>query len=258
MLSITYVIIALLILAIVIAAPPVLEYRLGDVYRGLLLYPHHRYLYIPLSYPLWSIARQYANTTSISHNIAVLDAIVPINPSCDRLVVHLRLGDVIEKHPRSVADFLSGSYAIDEEHLLTMEHDGMRVHGSDGATSEGYVKPLSYYVHVIDEYKRSDGCGAEVTIIGGTHRSIPMVKSLEYVSSIVSLFRQNGFVVNQRISMSPSVREADQDFIDMVNARYFVPSGGGFSQMAAQLACRRHARIWCDTDHTWVKSHEWD
>jgi hypothetical protein len=208
-----------------------LEYRLGDVYRGTLLSAPYRYIWIPLSYPSWSIARQYAASTSRPMNIDVLDTIVP-RQAHDGIVVHLRLGDVFEMHTRTVAEFLSSE--LDR---------------NDASNGERYVQPLLYYKQVIDA--SAGYTTKKVTLIGGTHKALSMVKSMQYVDAITELFRHHGFEVIRRISSEPSIRRADRDFSMMVNAAFFVPSGGGFSKMAAQLARKRNAIVWSNTEDTW-------
>jgi hypothetical protein len=165
--------------------------------------------------------------------------------------VHLWLGDVIECSSRSVAEFLSDQREVNAWNL---KHPDEVL--ANGRTLEGYVKPLSYYRSVIDAYRNSpDSDSKEVLILGGTHKAMSLVKSTEYAEAIVVLFQEHGFIVTLRVSMVPSVQEADQDFTDMCNASYFVPSGGGFSNVAAQLVTKRSARAWNDLSGHWTDPH---
>ena len=223
-----------------------LEYRLGDVYRGLLSSVICRWIRIPLCYPPWSIARRYSKRTTNCSDLVILDSVVDRDPR-PGLTVHLRLGDVLENHPRSTVDFLSGMFTIDP--MKTREADGLQmIPSSSGVSSEGYVKPLVYYERMIEAYEGV----RHVTLVGGTHKTMSMSKSLQYVDEIEKLFVQNSFVVTRRISVAPSVDRADMDVTSMANTAWFVPSGGGFSHMIAQLVCARHAMVWNDTTQTWI------
>jgi hypothetical protein len=75
-------------------------------------------------------------------------------------------------------------------------------------------------------------------------RDISMVKSLQYVHAIRTLFEARGFTVVERISTCPSIASADADFTVMANAAVFVPSGGGYSGLAAELVRMRDNRVY--------------
>jgi hypothetical protein len=112
-----------------------------------------------------------------------------------------------------------------------------------GAGAEGSVKSAAYYHHIIAQYV-GDGHEKTVTLIGGTHKNINMVKSLHYVQEIKKIFQTHGFTVLERISTCPSIVSADADFTAMANATVFVPSGGGYSALAAQLVERRGNQVY--------------
>lgn len=160
------------------------------------------------------------NRARFPFDLEILDKIVPCSPY-DGIVIHLRLGDVLEHHTRTVTQFLSGVIDPSESNELL---DGIPLRFSnDGSTSEGYVKSRVYYEQLIQD---SEQCPKHVTIIGGTHKTMPMTKSIQYVDAVRAIFQQNGFTVIPLISLTPSVTQTDLDFTMMVNAAYFVPSGG--------------------------------
>lgn len=181
--------------------------------------------------------------TSIPNDMCVLNEIVPTSDEPTGLVVHLRLGDVIENHSRTVESFLRGNVIdkLSTDCMGSLEWKG----SSTGAGSEGYVQPAVYYIDIIEDYlKNGDDTMKKVTLIGGTHKNISMVKSLHYVEEIKTIFETRGFTVVERISTCPSIASADADFTVMANATVFIPSGGGYSGLAAQLVTMRGNRVY--------------
>jgi hypothetical protein len=168
--------------------------------------------------------------------MCVLNEIVPTTLISTGLVVHLRIGDVIENVSHSLEDFLGGDVTSDSTRQPVSHHKmgNLTWEGTvTGAGTQGYVKSAAYYTGVMQSYP-SDG-NYHVTLIGGTHKNVPMVKSLQYVQAIRIMFEAHGFTVVERISTCPSIASADADFTVMANATVFVPSGGGYSGLAAEL-----------------------
>jgi len=159
-----------------------------------------------------SIATEYMLKTKKSKDFDTLLSIVNNRKSQkiqnDTLVVHLRIGDVIDYSPNSVNEFLS-------DYLLY--NNGY-----------AYVKPIKYYTNIIDSIKNYSI--KNVLFIGGFHTEGNHEKSMEYVDSIKSYFEENGFKCATRIN-----HNADDDFIIMANSKYFVPSGGEFSRVIKQI-----------------------
>jgi hypothetical protein len=209
-------------------------YRLGDIVRGKIWKPHR--ILFSHKYPTNSLAYKYMQRTSLPSNMRVLNEIVPTTLFSTGLVVHLRIGDVIENVSHSVEDFLAGDVTSDVTRQPLSHHKmgNLTWQGTvTGAGTQGYVKSAAYYDGVIQSYPRDGIC--QVTVIGGTHKNVPMVKSLQYVQAIRAMFEARGFTVVERISTCPSIASADADFTVMANATVFVPSGGGFSGLAAEL-----------------------
>ena len=126
----------------------------------------------------------------------------------DTIVIHLRIGDVIDETDVSLDDILTD---------YTKFSNGLQ-----------YVKPIKYYTNLIDtihNYKIK-----KILLIGGFHRKGNHDKSLQYVNHIKQHFENNGFKCTTRIN-----KNTDEDFLIMCNSKYFVPSGGGFSSIIKQL-----------------------
>jgi hypothetical protein len=128
------------------------------------------------------------------------------------LVVHLRLGDVIDNSTHSVDEFL---------------FKPIKLYHPNG-NSVGYVKPLRYYEETINKIKNLGI--SKVIFITGFHRGRDHTKSLKYLSHVKNLFESKGFECQTRINLDP-----DEDFLIMCNAKYFVPSGGGFSDVITNI-----------------------
>ena len=189
-----------------------------------------------------SIVRKYGDSTRQAVNVQVLaDSVVKRQirnalPQYD-IVFHLRLGDVIDNHKRSVDDFISGMYdAQYTEGLSVSATNTKQWKGSecthDSCDSEGYVKPFQYFDSIIQDipYNQRD-----VVLVSGshTHTKNP-AKSQEYLTRLREwLETKHGVQVRVRWNENP-----DDDFVVMSTAKYLVTTGGGFSALAA--LCARH------------------
>ena len=142
-----------------------------------------------------------------------------IQPSQYELVMHVRLGDVIEKSIHNV-----------EEHLQTpLMADNCPV-----ISQQLYIQPLSYFEDVQKQYQGSDI--RQVTLVTGGSPPF-QAKSYEYLNRIVEWWTERGKSVVVR-TMQPEMfraSDADEDFVYMCRATHFVPSGGGFSKLASTI-----------------------
>jgi len=137
-------------------------------------------------------------------------------PTIEDVIVHLRIGDVIEYSRFSV-----------DEHLEDYMDYNTTNFGTYGGLGN-YVKPYKYYKDIIDKYKlpkniiiKAGGCVCDKNI-----------KGKEYVEKIKKFFENNGFKVeyDEKNNLNP-----DDDFVYMCNAKYFIKSGGGFSRLIGQM-----------------------
>jgi hypothetical protein len=164
-----------------------------------------------------SIASEYMRRTNESNRFDLVLEIVEKRtkdtasqvPPKDMLVIHLRIGDVIDKTPYMVKDFLSRSIKYEN--------------------GVNYVKPLSYYEKILTKAKEFNI--HSITLLGGFHAPLKSTKkSLEYVRQIREFFEEHGLNVIERIDL-----DADEDFIYMCNSEYYAPSGGGYSALIKEI-----------------------
>lgn len=193
------------------------RYRLGDMIK----YKNHRYNkdlgfnYHKNKFPN-SIATEYMLTTNKMSDYPVLLKIISKRnyprQYTNYLVIHLRLGDVIDNSTHSVDDFLFKT---------------INLYQTNG-NSVNYVKPIKYYQQIINKSKTLGI--SKVILITGFHQGTNHTKSLKYISHVKKLFESKGFECQTRINLDP-----DEDFLIMCNAKYFVPSGGGFSDVITNI-----------------------
>lgn len=203
-------------------------YRLGDMVTHKIhrsapkgKYGHHLY------YP-HSIATEYMQKTSKSNQINILHGIVirrtkpELVPDPGSLVIHIRIGDVIDEQKESVDDFLNDYVAY------TL---------SNGISKKNYVKPIKYYEKALKYFNNID----HIILVGGFHYKRDHTKSLEYVDKLSHFFQSKSFTVETRINKDP-----DDDFIFMCNAKNFIQSGGGYSNLIGKIVKKKHNKIYYD------------
>ena len=163
-----------------------------------------------------SIASEYLRGTKKRNDYNYLYKIVKnydknIKPDKDLLVVHLRVGDVLNHSKYSVKEHL------DKE--LNFERN----------TPRNYVKPLSYYQNIIDNHKKC--LPKKVKFYAGGCFCDDKNKSYEYINAIKNLFKKEGFqVVKNKYFDNP-----DKDFVSMSRSKYFIKSGGSFSDLITKM-----------------------
>jgi hypothetical protein len=137
-------------------------------------------------------------------------------PDPDELVIHLRLGDVIEMSKANVTQML----------LLGADpaHDGFK----------NSIKSVSEILTNIQESGLS-----KVSLRGGSHKPELYVKSRVYAGCLKQAIQQAGY----RVKMSLDHTTPDQDFYYMSHASHFVVSTGGYSRLIGQLVEHRGGTI---------------
>lgn len=197
-------------------------YRLGDMVKGKEFRDssdgrEYHYKYFPDS-----IATEYMKKTDEDNRYDILIDIVKRRtnaqntPPSDMLLIHLRLGDVMDRTPYMAKEFLE----------RTIYYQGWN-----------YVKPLTYYQDIVAKIK--DKGINSITLIGGFHHPLKSKNtSLEYVRLLGEYFESQGFKVTQRLDY-----DADDDFIYMCNASFFTPGGGGFSNIIKTIVLQRGKTI---------------
>ena len=176
-----------------------------------------------------SIATEYMKNTHDKSDYSLLLDIIskrkPRHQYKDHVVIHLRLGDVIDNSKYPVDQFLNKTtYYYHDKQLKT-----------------NYVKTIKYYQNVIDKLRKL-GINKAV-FITGFHQGTNHTRSLDYLSKLKLYFRSQGFQCTSRIDLDP-----DDDFLIMCNSKYFVPSGGGFSNLITNIVKKKGGVIITDMD----------
>lgn len=169
-----------------------------------------------LHYELYpdSIASQYMRETDDNGRLDILRSIIKKHPSYlkpkpekDELVVHLRVGNVVEWSGYTVEELL-------EKKRLYMP----KIHGN-----RCYVKPLSYYEQALNKIDRQV---KKITLVAGGNLTSKSEKSKEYTQVIKNLFEKSGLDVGPLCAGTP-----DDDFVYMCCSKFFLQSGGDFSAL---------------------------
>jgi len=151
---------------------------------------------------LWELIERHANGTLL--------------PSSRTAVIHLRVGDVIDFEPASRPNSVFLCRAL-----------------RTGTANNFYVRPLVYWSRVADDMIASGIHDA--TLVAGSHMKPTgatnrLSRSCQYVYAVGRYLEKRRISVAYRLGGDP-----DDDFVYISHARYFVPSGGGFSSVLARL-----------------------
>jgi hypothetical protein len=190
-------------------------YRLGDAIMGH-YQPFKTRRYHKQYYPR-SIVAQYFSKTNQFGRIDLLAQVVRENvhktksehPSKNTIVVHLRLGDVLELSPHSPG-----------------EHLAKECFSSENSTRV-YVKPLSYFKIAFASLP-----GKKVQFVYGSHfKDLELTKSMAYLKQLEQSLRRMGY----SCSVYESNGDPDMDFLYLCYAPLLVTTGGGYSDLAKQI-----------------------
>ena len=220
------------------------DYRLGDMFihddksRWGRSHKTRGKNYHAEAYP-YSIATEYMNKTSREKDYKVLLDIVnrrgsPIKIKKNTLIVHLRIGDVLENKRESVDMFLKKTINTRLTYgYYSADNNNNEIQGN----SRNYVKNLEYYRKVLEKSRKFNI--KKILLIGGFHTyKKKYTKSLEYVSKVKAFFESNGIKCETRIN-----KNADEDFLIMCHSKYFTPSGGGFSDIIKNIVIKKNGII---------------
>ena len=204
------------------------KYRLGDMFQSVFRrddgksnYSYHKYAFPD------SIAVEYMDKARyIESNYSLLIEILDnrtklfmdkdiLNELDETLVVHLRTGDVIENTPYTPYQILTSNFPIFTKEISKRLNK--------------YVRDLMWYEWKIKQISKFKNL-KKALIITGFHKGTEFERSIKYIALITKLFEFNGFNISLRINKNP-----DNDFIIMCNSKYFLKSGGGFSNVIYRI-----------------------
>ena len=166
-----------------------------------------------------SFSQQYAKKTHQKENYHVLNQIVPVIKPTFTIILHLRVGDVIDNGPQKVDEYWNNYTRNTSESWKKI-----------------YIYPKIYWKIIIEQLPpQTKKIGL---IVGGHQGDDSKGKSADYVQRVKELFRSKGIELVDIGTGNP-----DQDFTQMCNAELFIPSGGGFSSTAGEIVKLRGNQI---------------
>ena len=173
------------------------EYRLGDIIKGWLFDNDKQYLdTVPERWPN-SIGDQYSRIVGYPRQFKKndMDALRHVfsniqyeKPDSETVVVHLRVGDVV-----------------------------------DHSRKNEYVRDIPYYSRIKDSFKQHPDI-KKVRIFAGAHKDVNHRLSSKLIHEVKNVFSD----YDTQIVLT---RNPDKDFCYMCHSKYFVKSGGGFSNL---------------------------
>ena len=134
------------------------------------------------------------------------------------MVMHLRVGDVIDKTALPAQDFL--------DRRVNSYYELFKIQPSKtGHTfSPVYVRCLASFDRAL---KKTKELGFDkITLVYGFHIKTPIDKSKEYIAGLVQYAQSQGFKVEMMTHA-----DADVCFAYACKAKHFIPGGGGFSKL---------------------------
>jgi hypothetical protein len=160
------------------------------------------------------------------YNISIIDDIHEIQshypnftfPEPETLVIHLRLGDIIERTESTVEDIIK---------------DG----ASPSHRSRKFPLAIKSIHELLDNIHTSNA--ETVHIVGGSHKKQFWRKSRVYAGCIHRAIQTAGY----NVTMNLEGRHPDQDFYYVSHASQLVVSAGGFSNLMGQLVEHRGGKI---------------
>ena len=211
------------------------NYRLGDVFKHVKLenkFSNHGLKvwgientsffdgslreYTLLTFPN-SIASKYLQKTNKPGNFDMLLTLcheVDVEaPPSDSLVIHLRVGDVIDHSHHTLEEFLLNNIC-------------------EKGNSLCYVTSLPTIMNRAAKFKQI--CNVQgpcnVILVAGAHVPGPHPKSKRYIAYLRKALQEQNFNCTLRIASHP-----DEDLAFMAKSRHFSPARGGFSAIIAKL-----------------------
>ena len=197
------------------------NYRLGDMILNEWRFKGDAEEYHYKNFPD-SIASEYMRKTKEFKNLQILLDIInrrttsSLIPDINTIVIHLRIGDVIEDSKHSVTEMLSKQTYFNEYSWST------------------YVSPLPYL------FEKVKSCDLKnIIIVAASHKDIKLLKSNLYIKHIQKYFQDLGYNIQLRVGGDP-----DEDFIFMSNAKYFIPAtGGGFTKLLSEVVKNKGGKV---------------
>lgn len=210
-------VISIIIFMIIIHTSGWTTYRLGDIISCKEMNKNIMVRSIYKTYFKDSIASKYLENTKELNDYDTLYRIIKEKttkeniPSPNAIIIHLRLGDVLDIH-----------YQGNIDDLL------------EGRDNFHYLRNYEYFDSNIAKVK--DKNIDEIIIVGNCHRSKKLIKTEEYITKIKKRLNSHGYKSSSRVDKYT----ADEDFLFMANSTYFIMSGGGYSKAVSEMVKRNN------------------
>lgn len=176
-----------------------------------------------------SIVSEYLRKTNKNNDIKVLSEVCNtiknkkniILPSDNELVIHVRLGDVIE----------NSKYSAEEHWNEYLESIGPGIWNKKYIKwNEKYIQNKTFFENILKKIKNIKQID-KIILVWGDHQNLKSLKkSKYYIKLLKNFFNKNNYKVDVFFN-----RDADEDFIYMSYAKYFVSTGGGFSALICKM-----------------------
>ena len=186
-------------------------------------------------------------------------------PAASTLVIQVRAGDVIDNDEHSVLELLTFQMAYSTYCSSAFPRRPTQwwewASGTARPTHAGwceYVRPLGYYRDVLRSVPKAV---ERVELVSGSHWPLSddganhvfdanantgllrsYEKSWRYLQTLRSAFAELGYPTTMRLGRTP-----DEDIAYVSRARFFLPSGGGFSRLLTKLVHLNGGQIVCPT-----------
>ena len=181
-----------------------------------------------------SIAAAYMASASKGMDLVTLRK-VSEDAARDTCVVHLRIGDVLDRSDWTLSKGRPAGYR--GEDLATILHTGYNGDDAPKGTHGVYGHSLAAYQACFPELRAA---GVRIVVlVAGSHTALGSYRvSAMYIQALARLFEAAGFSAHLRLGQHP-----DDDFMYMTSSRCFVQGGGGFSQLVARMIIARHGVV---------------
>jgi len=182
-----------------------------------------------------SLASLYNERACQEHNLhnktggneAIIDEILQmrdgvkgfVKPADDEMLIHVRLGDVVEESRDDVATML--------------------VHG--GIPKQSNFRNVRGIKSAFELLSNAHESGAhKVKMIGGSHKRVNATKSRPYAECLRKTFETAGY----EVSLEVGTANPDQDFYRLSHAKHIVVGSGGYSRLVGRNAERHGGKIY--------------
>jgi hypothetical protein len=185
------------------------EYRLGDMITIAARWTDSGEKYHFKTFPN-SIATEYMKKSKTQRNYSILENILRERtkktddlPGDKDLVVHLRVGDVVEYNKSSLIEIIT-----------------KYTHYNLFSPISNYTCPIRNIQEKLDKLNGDEI--QKIILVAGSHYNILTPKSCRYIDIMKKYLEDKGYNVELRLGKEP-----DADFVFMSNSKYFIPSCSG-------------------------------